>query len=47
LPSALDKYELRVPRYYIRALALVVAHDIKVVFLYMPRYGGIADATAL
>lgn len=44
LPQSLRGLEYRYPRYYMeRILALARAHDTKVVFLYLPRYGSPAQ----
>jgi|GEM_PF-2357400 len=41
LPKALASLEFKVPRYYIeQILELAKEHNTKVVFLYLPRYGG-------
>lgn len=41
LPQSLEKYEYRVPRYYIDSiLSLAKERGTRVVFLYAPRYGG-------
>jgi hypothetical protein len=41
LPKAFEKFEFRVPRYYIESiLALAKQRGTKVVFLYTPRYAG-------
>jgi hypothetical protein len=41
LPKSMDALEYRLPRYYIsRILDLARQHGTKVIFLYVPRYGG-------